>query len=672
VQVSTAPRASRTEASEAGLTAGFPGPAQTLGDDRICIAILDGPVDLAHPCFRGAKLTTISAGLGGDCGAEPSLHGTHVASLIFGQPGSAVLGVAPRCRGMLIPIFSHGEDGAVSNCSQLDLARAILVAVENGAHIINVSGGQLSQSGEPELLLANAIATCTARNVLIVAAAGNDGCDCLHIPACASSVLPVGAMDAGWGPMPSSNWGTAYRRNGILAPGEAVLGAVPGGVAMKTGTSFATPIVTGIAALLLSLQLELGRMPDPHAAKLALLRSALPCTPEDGVDCRRYLAGRLNVAGAVALTLNGGPEMSDLALLPEREIQASAEPAPEPHAFTPPPAPPMPSRPAIQPSEMRVAAAAPALGRGEIAPSDCGCGCGGQAKGDCGCGGAAGTGAKTVQLVYALGTIGYDFESEARRDSIAQAMPGEASNPLIAEQLLAYLDQNPAEAQAVTWTLNLDATPIYAIQPAGPFAAQGYERLRESLRAQIAEGVEIVSVPGYIAGSARLLSGQTVPVIVPAVRGMFDWSIDALVKQMAGGTPAPEGERGRRKRGSADGQPPAGDNASGLADFLARIYYDLRNLGLTGEERALNFAATNAVQVAGVVDSATNQNLDLDTISVHPSPVCRPGSECYDVEVSFFNPDNMNVANRIFRFTVDVSDVIPVSIGVPRSWTKRS
>ncbi len=97
----------------------------------------------------------------------------------------------------------------------------------------------------------------------------------------------------------------------------------------------------------------------------------------------------------------------------------------------------------------------------------------------------------------------------------------------------------------------------------------------------------------------------------------------------------------------------------------------MRNLGVTGEDRALNYSATNAVQIADVVRVSTQQQLDLDTILVKKSPICRINSECYDVELSFFNPNNTNVANRVFRFTVDVSDVIPVTVGTVRTWTKR-
>src|SRR5436305_1762547 len=84
---------------------------------------------------------------------------------------------------------------------------------------------------------------------IIVAAAGNEGCECLHVPAALPSVLAVGAMDSQGKPLESSNWGGPYRQQGILAPGERIAGALPGGgVGYKSGTSSATAIVSGIIA----------------------------------------------------------------------------------------------------------------------------------------------------------------------------------------------------------------------------------------------------------------------------------------------------------------------------------------------------------------------------------------------------------------------------------------
>ncbi|MES1026444.1 S8 family serine peptidase [Gloeocapsa sp. BRSZ] len=228
--------------------------SETLGDPRICIAVLDGSVDQSHPCFEGANLTQLQTLVSGFAkSGSVAQYGTHVASIIFGQPSSSVPGIAPRCRGLIVPVFADGQAGSLVPCSQLDLARAITQAVEQGANIINISGGQLTQSGEPDPFLTNAIQLCRENNVLIVAATGNDGCACLHLPAANASVLAVGAMDVQSQPMGFSNWGEAYQTNGILALGENILGAVPGGgTKTMSGTSFAVPIVSGIVVLLLS------------------------------------------------------------------------------------------------------------------------------------------------------------------------------------------------------------------------------------------------------------------------------------------------------------------------------------------------------------------------------------------------------------------------------------
>jgi cyanobactin maturation PatA/PatG family protease len=164
-----------------------------------------------------------------------------------------------------------------------------------------------------------------------------------------------------------------------------------------------------------------------------------------------------------------------------------------------------------------------------------------------------------------------------------------------------------------------------------------------------------------LSGSMRLQSGQVVPVIVPAIRGMYSWATQPLVAHVLGAAPKTAEARAIYDR-----------QAQGLGSFLDRVYYDLRNLGITGEERAINYSATNAVQIADVIRSTTRDALDLDGLAVKKSPVCRPDSECYDVELSFFNPNNTNVANRIYRFTVDVSDVVPVTVGAVRNWTRRA
>jgi cyanobactin maturation PatA/PatG family protease len=637
----------------AGLTALW---AETSGDPSICIGVLDGPVDVTHPSLNGADLTVLDTVVPGTAEHGSAMtHGTHTASVIFGQPNTAVQGVAPGCRGLIVPIFADGPAGSLAPCSQLDLARAIIQAAEAGANVLNISGGQYSPSTKAYPLLADAVRTCIDRNILIVAAAGNDGCDCVHVPGALPSVLAVGAMNTRGEPLDFSNWGETYQTQGILAPGEEILGAIPGGrTARETGTSCATAIVSAVAGLLLSVQLKRGWRPDVWAVRQALLDSALACEYLGINDCRLLLAGRLNVPGAAALVAGrkcAAPEQG----AGERGLGAMASEAPVSAQSTTSESigatqAETPAVPLVQETLVRDQTgigARPAAG-GRVGASTCGCGC------------AGGT---PAQLVYALGLLGYDFGTESRRDSIAQHMD-QPANPYDANQILGYLDGHPWDAPSVHWTLNLDATPIYAVQADGAFASDVYTRLRQFLREQLADGVERVSVPGWVAGRVRLFTGQMVPIIHPMLRGMYSWTVRALVEAAGGKRPA--------TGASQKDKDTYHQKTEAIGNFLHRIYHEFRNLGITPEDRAKNYAGTNALLAARVFEDAVKAEIDLDTIDVERSPICRPESDCWDVKLTFFDPKRtLERARKVYRFTVDVGDPVPVMVGSVRSWFVR-
>jgi hypothetical protein len=619
------------------------------GDPRVCIAVLDGPVDLSHPCFQGANIHVIETANVETCNnfSWAIEHGTHVASILFGQPGSEVVGVASRCKGLIIPVFKGGTPDSQLGTSQLDLARAIYVAIENGATILNVSGGQIDDTGDPDPILARALASCAELNILIVAAAGNDGCDCVHIPAACPTVLAVGAMDMKGDPLPFSNWGERYHSQGVFAVGVDVIGAAPGGGTIRrSGTSFATPKISGFAALLAALQVKKCGIADMQGIRRSLLKDRGDCDSLKSDAGRKILARKLDFTKLLSEFTDG---LNCMEISPSCQSEKNSPPPREISAES--------SATSILASsgfnfEKTNTNGDPRA----LALSSCGCE-NREKLGQCMCEKCT----THSRLVFAIGQLGYDFGSDARRDSIRQAMQGGAEDELSSSSFLNFIENAPYEASSVIWTLNLDATPIYAIQPAGAFAADVYERLREFLRGQLHEGVELISLPGVIAGSAKLQSGQIVPVIVPTIRGMYSWATAPLVEAVLGGRP----------EGDSEAQALYDRQLTGLTDYVNRVYYDLRNLGITATDRALNFSATNAFQIADVIRSSTKEGLELDTITTQKSPICRPDSDCYDVEISFFNPNNTQVANRIFRFTVDVSDVVPVTIGQVRSWTRR-
>lgn len=641
--------------------------AETQGDPKITVAVLDGIVDQTHPCFDGADLTrlpSLVSGAASDNGSM-SAHGTHVASIIFGQPDSPVPGIAPNSRGLIIPVFADDR----LQLSQLDLARAIEQAVNAGAQIINVSAGQLTDAGEADYWLEKAIQLCQEKNVLLIAATGNDGCECLHVPASLPTVLAVGAIDDYGKPTHFSNWGAAYQHQGILAPGENILGAKPGGGTTRlSGTSFATPIVSGVAALLLSLQIKKGERPDPNKVKTALLETATPCDSKDTDDQIRCLVGKLNILDAIEYLI--GEIMSNELEL--ETIEASGCGCQDTQVSQPELENPPPPLLEIQPDEILASVTTqtpipsfsfpqqitpkPTMSNRSAnfvtaseAPSEL----------------------EGKNLVYALGVLGYDFGSEARRDSFKQLIPGVSidgtlvpGNPYDARQIVDYLGDNLPEAKALIWTLNLELTPIYAIEPVGGFSRDVYEVLRELLDGQIQaetspDFVQRVSIPGVLTGrSVKLFSGQVVPVVeINNTRGLYGWKVNSLVDAAIASVQSEAG----------DAQEDAIRRT--LSSFLNRIYYDLRNLGTTSQDRALNFASTNAFQAASTFAQAVGAGYELDSIDVEKSPFGRIDSDSWDVKLKFFDPENSRRAKKIYRFTIDVSDTIPVTLGEVRSWS---
>jgi cyanobactin maturation PatA/PatG family protease len=145
---------------------------------------------------------------------------------------------------------------------------------------------------------------------------------------------------------------------------------------------------------------------------------------------------------------------------------------------------------------------------------------------------------------------------------------------------------------------------------------------------------------------------------------MYSWTVGELVKAVAG---APTEKAASQKDRDTQNR-----RTEGVRNFLERVYHELRNLGLTAAERAINYAATNAFAVNEIFQTAIRDGMELDSIEVVRSPICRPDSDCWDVKLTFFDPARLlERARKTHRFTVDVSDVTPVTVGPVRSWFVR-
>jgi subtilisin family serine protease len=225
-------------------------PGNGVDDDR------NGFVDDVH----GVDFTT---GAPGQDLTDGNGHGTHVAGIIAAAAnGVGVVGVAPKAKIMVVKVLDAQLAGTT-----VGVAAAIRYAAANGARIINLS----LRGTVPDPRLNEAIAAAAAANVLVVVGAGNDARDIDTQPVYPASIAAPNLVSVaatipqdGRAIADFSNFGQLTVQ--LAAPGDAILSTSnTGGWIDESGTSMASPMVAGVAALML------GANPRLSAADLRAL-----------------------------------------------------------------------------------------------------------------------------------------------------------------------------------------------------------------------------------------------------------------------------------------------------------------------------------------------------------------------------------------------------------------
>lgn len=291
------------------------------GDPSIIVAVIDSGVDLHHPdlgpllvagrdfinfaatavpkpgwVFEG-DFTTVDNDAQDEVG-----HGTHVAGTIcsLSNNGVGVAGVAWDVRLMPLRVLARIRETATGRVSGVgssaDTAAAIRWAADHGARVINLSLGSYSSTTVER----EAVAYAISRDVVVVAAMGNDNSSAQHYPAAYPDVIAVAATDRAdrrsvWSAGQASNTGAWVD---LAAPGTDIVSTYWSHTyRSSSGTSMAAPHVAGAAALILS------RNPALTAAEVGnILRTTarpLRDDPADPVPNDRYGHGLLQLNAAL-------------------------------------------------------------------------------------------------------------------------------------------------------------------------------------------------------------------------------------------------------------------------------------------------------------------------------------------------------------------------------------
>jgi len=253
-----------------------------LTGSGITVAVIDTGVDLNHPALTNSlvpgvnfinaaaspsELNDLPPGLAAALSQSSTsiLDGQNLVQMnastvaILSQSSTSILDGAPSAFGhgtmtaglvhlvapgaKIMPLKAFAGDGT---SDLFNIIRAIYYAADHGANVISMSF-EISQSSPA---LQNAIQYALSKNVVVVAASGNDGQQILVYPAAYNTVVGVGSTSNTDSKSTFTNFGT----NAVFtaAPGEGVVTTYPGGnYAAGWGTSFSTPLVSGEAALIL-------------------------------------------------------------------------------------------------------------------------------------------------------------------------------------------------------------------------------------------------------------------------------------------------------------------------------------------------------------------------------------------------------------------------------------
>ncbi|MGB3633927.1 MAG: S8 family peptidase [Rubrobacteraceae bacterium] len=225
---------------------------ETLGKG-VDIAVVDTGIDVRHPDLakKVVKQRNFVGPTETNSARDDNGHGTAVAGVAAAITNNreGVAGACPRCRLVVAKSLKANNSGTAK-----DVAEGITWAANNGAEVINLSLGAV---GADSAVLKEAVNYATSKDIVVVAAAGNQGINRPSYPAAYENVISVAATNRNDRRASFSNYG---RTIDVAAPGVDILttdrrsraGFSRGNYTVIDGTSFSSPFTAGVAGLLAS------------------------------------------------------------------------------------------------------------------------------------------------------------------------------------------------------------------------------------------------------------------------------------------------------------------------------------------------------------------------------------------------------------------------------------
>lgn len=266
----------------------------TTGAGSLLVAVVDSGIypfhpDLAPKLVAGWNFVDMTPDTSDTMG-----HGTAVAGTLAAATNNGIGIASVNWRSPVLPlvVVDRNDQAAYS-----EIAAAIQYAADRGARVINVSVGGKS----PSVVLQTAVDYAWNKGAVIFASAMNRSTSERHYPAACNRVIAVSATDGADHLAGFSNYGDWIT---LAAPGANILSTVNGGgYGYWSGTSFASPIVAGVAALCLAVNPDL-----TNAELVSLLKETADDLGAPGFDTS-FGWGRVNAARAVEAARPAVPSM---------------------------------------------------------------------------------------------------------------------------------------------------------------------------------------------------------------------------------------------------------------------------------------------------------------------------------------------------------------------------